>query len=450
MDPYATVDELRAERAQLVRRIESLHDRAAGAPLKGDLAAEWNRTNTELDQLDGAIKQEQVRENRLREIADAGGGGVPATSFPTPEGGAARDRTLRMLESRHRTDGLPDDAAEQLSDLVRSEDPSGMFARQLQAQANPLYESWFRKALTYGNSAPLHMNAEELQARSDMEVLERAVGLGSGVTLPFALDPSIQLTSDGSVSPIRRIARTVRVNTNEWRGVTGVGGSASYDAESQEVSDDSPTLAQPVIDTRRVQYFVPFSIEIDQDWTELRNELGKLLLDARDVLEATKMLSGTGVVEPQGLLVGATAVVTGAATAPTAANVYSTIEALPPRFRPNATWVMGLTAMNKLRQLESGNGARLFPELDAGRLLGKPVEEWSTYAGGTASGATILTVGDFSKYVIVDRVGVQAEIIPHLFGTVANFPTGQRGFYALWRNSGSVIAMQAFRSEKNA
>jgi predicted phage gp36 major capsid-like protein len=48
----------------------------------------------------------------------------------------------------------------------------------------------------------------------------------------------------------------------------------------------------------------------------------------------------------------------------------------------------------------------------------------------------------------VDRVGMSADIIPHLFGTANNFPTGQRGFYSLWRNSATVLAWQAFRSLK--
>ena len=37
------------------------------------------------------------------------------------------------------------------------------------------------------------------------------------------------------------------------------------------------------------------------------------------------------------------------------------------------------------------------------------------------------------------------ELVPHLFGTANNFPTGQRGIFALWRNSSVVLVEQAFR-----
>jgi predicted phage gp36 major capsid-like protein len=37
------------------------------------------------------------------------------------------------------------------------------------------------------------------------------------------------------------------------------------------------------------------------------------------------------------------------------------------------------------------------------------------------------------------------EVIPHLFGATNRFPTGQRGFYAFWRNNANVLSANAFR-----
>jgi predicted phage gp36 major capsid-like protein len=42
------------------------------------------------------------------------------------------------------------------------------------------------------------------------------------------------------------------------------------------------------------------------------------------------------------------------------------------------------------------------------------------------------------------------EVIPHLFDTTNNMPTGQRGLYAYWRNGAGVIAANAFRTLKLA
>ncbi len=60
-------------------------------------------------------------------------------------------------------------------------------------------------------------------------------------------------------------------------------------------------------------------------------------------------------------------------------------------------------------------------------------------------GEKFLIYGDFSRYVIVDRIGLEIELIPHLFG-VNRRPTGQRGLYAFWRNGAKVVDANAFRA----
>ncbi len=44
----------------------------------------------------------------------------------------------------------------------------------------------------------------------------------------------------------------------------------------------------------------------------------------------------------------------------------------------------------------------------------------------TALDSRIL-LGDFSQFVIVDRIGADAEFIPHMFSTSNGRPTGERG-----------------------
>ena len=56
----------------------------------------------------------------------------------------------------------------------------------------------------------------------------------------------------------------------------------------------------------------------------------------------------------------------------------------------------------------------------------------------------ILFVGNWSRYVIVDRVGMSVELIPHLFGD-NNRPTGQRGLYAWMRTGAESVDDNAFR-----
>jgi predicted phage gp36 major capsid-like protein len=57
---------------------------------------------------------------------------------------------------------------------------------------------------------------------------------------------------------------------------------------------------------------------------------------------------------------------------------------------------------------------------------------------GTAA-ATFAVVGDWSNFIIFDRIGTaRLEIVPHLFGSNRR-PTGQRGALFHWRVGSDVF-----------
>ena len=154
------------------------------------------------------------------------------------------------------------------------------------------------------------------------------------------------------------------------------------------------------------------------------DEVSKLLVDARDQLEAEKFTLGVGATsnEPTGIvtaLAGTASVVNSAAANVFAAgDVFKLIEELPPRFRARAVWQGNLSILNAAEQFETANGSKLFPELANGRLLRRQVEENSHLDGSIATGKNVLIVGDHSQFALVDRVGSSTiEVIPHLFGT---------------------------------
>ncbi len=102
-----------------------------------------------------------------------------------------------------------------------------------------------------------------------------------------------------------------------------------------------------------------------------------------------------------------------------------------------------MAIVNKIVQFETAAGARLFPETADGRLLRRPLFENSAMTAVTTTGALFLLYGDLSRFVIVDRIGLEIELIPHLFDTTNNRPTGQRGLYAYWRNGSKLIDASA-------
>ena len=333
------------------------------------------------------------------------------------------------------------EAQEHIEKLLER-DTDGALAQRILHTSSPTYKRAFSKQV-----AGLGLTVEEQRALS----LTTTAG---GFAVPVTLDPTVIPTSNGVVNPIRKIARVETITGNTWQGVSSAGVTAAYGPEAQEATDGAPSLAQPSLNVEKAKAFIPFSIEIGQDWGALQSEMARLLQDAKDQLEATKFVSGLGhgSNEPQGLLVGATAVVTTAiATTLAVGDLYGLEEALPPRFRPGASIVANKKQFNRVRAFDTSGGSSLWVQLGQGlpaALLGYPNYEYSELTNALTSGASIVTIGDFSYYLIADRVGMDIELIPHLFGTANNLPTGQRGLYCYWRNSAVVLAWQAFRTLK--
>ena len=81
-----------------------------------------------------------------------------------------------------------------------------------------------------------------------------------------------------------------------------------------------------------------------------------------------------------------------------------------------------------------------------GSFAGLPAYESSAMVATTTTGSKIVVGGDFERgYVIVDRIGLQIELVPHLFDATTAMPTGQRGLYAYWRVGAEVVNQNALR-----
>jgi HK97 family phage major capsid protein len=370
-----------------------------------------------------------------------------------------RDRAMRAVELAHfpeygMTKERAQDHVARLLDEFDTAD--GELARRILKTGSPQYRSAFRKWMS-----GVPMTNEE----------QRAFSLGTtGIPVTFTLDPTIIPVSSSVVNPLRAISNVEQiVGANEWRGVTAAAITASRALEAAVTTDNTPTLAQPAIVCSRVQAFVPFSVEAEGDWTGMDSALARLFADAKDDEEATAFNTGNGTPpNPFGVFTGATgttALSTGLTV--TAANLYSIEGALAPRFRPRAQWVANRAVYNIIRALDTAGGAQLWlrigellpnnPASDGGqgntglRLLGYPVNELSTAPATIANGVKDILLGDFSMFKIIDRVGMNVELIQNLTqqavaGAGFGFPTGQRGLFAWWRNGSKVLDAVAFRA----
>lgn len=445
--------DVEANRAVLLAEATEVLERTDGDPAD---EARYSEIEAELDRL----ADTKAGLEKVARAATAGSLGFEHGTPGAPDrpaGAATRDHddALRAIE-RHAT-VLNSAAADTLDGLVRAKDPTGIDSRYLAAVADDAYNTAFGKIAADPTTGHLRFSPEEVEAvrrvSASMHERNMAEGVGStgGFAVPFTLDPSVLLTSNGALNPIRQVATVITIGTREWRGVSSAGVTASYDAEAAEVSDDSPTLAQPTIVTAMGRAFVPFSIELGMDWAGIQQELTQLISDARDVLDSTMFYSGTGTDQPAGVRTGlavAQRVQTDVAATFDVDDAYDIKGQLPARFMPNATWAAHPTKWDAIfRFTPSGSATepQALPTRD-GAFIGRPKVEWSAIPTALAAGTTQLLYGDFrAAFRIADRVGMTAELVPHLFGAAARRPTGERGLFVYWRTGSKTIVPEALR-----
>lgn len=418
-----------------------------------DRAAELRRADAERAATLAEIRAAATGEGRFRVVS-----GAPEGRHDPADAPRQRDTALRTLDRAVADDRLAAAGAELVERMMHTgPGPAQTWTRRYAAAAGaPAYERAFGKLIADPDRGHLTWTPEESEAYRQVSAVaseQRAMAVGSGATggymVPLTLDPAILLTSNGSVNPLRELARVVQTTTNTWQGVTSAGVTAEWKAEGDEAADASPTLDDAPIPVHLGDAFVPFSFEVQSDAPNFMGELGKLLTDAADQLTAAAYTTGTGSGQPKGVI---TSLVAAAGTVPliapataetlAAADVFAVQNALPPRFQPNAAWCANLAIINALRQFETSNGALKFPELAEGRLLGRGMYENSNMDGSINPTATEtnypLIYGDFAAgMVVVDRIGSTLELVPHLVGANGR-PTGQRGAL-LWFRTGSDV-----------
>lgn len=472
MDIERMEPELRVSRlGEIKSRQAELNTEYAGAAFPDEIRAEWDSLKAEKAKHESVLAELERRNAELAQAAET------RTQYPVNED-FSNIRQINKPSTRdiYDVDGIRnrarsnDEERQMLSDnakraielssftsmadrsvgqahaekVLSRDDEQGTVARLILSTGSPTYDRAFVKALK-----------DQPRTNEEQTLLHRAAsltGASGGFAVPFDLDPTIIPTSNGVVNPVRQLARVVQTTVDTWRGVASGAVTASYKAEAAEMNDDAPTLTQPEISTERADSFIPFSYEIGMDWPGFRGEMATLIQDAKDTLEAGKFLTGTGTLEPFGLLTGVTNTVNAAAGADTFTldNVISLTTALPARHRPNAAFLGNLAILQRIRTTDvSTKGGGVWQDsLQAdvpARLLGRPIYEASEMPGDATTGNKFLVYGNFNRYVIVDRLGMTVELVPQLFG-VNRRPTGQRGIVAYWRNGAKVVDANAFRA----
>jgi HK97 family phage major capsid protein/HK97 family phage prohead protease len=382
-----------------------------------DLDAVWSRSRSPEQ------RHQVLRDNAMRSVEQA--------VFPHPA----------MSGSR------PDEARAQIANLLDYRDTrDGELAQRVLATGSPVYRRYFNKLIAGQNLTP-----EE--SRAAMAVGVSATG---GAAVPYYFDPTIvPIGAYTSVNPYRAACRVEQiVGSNVWQAVASGAVSAVRALEAAVAVEAAPTFEAPSITVKRVQTLITYSIEMEQDRADLASEMARLIQEGKDTEEENSFTIGNGsdpapygLMAPHASVNGFWTVVHTAGAGCAIGDLYVVESTVLLRHRMNAAWFMSRAAIRAMQALEIDSGqlfggqyyARTgYPDLTPSgntglRLLNYPIWEVPSGPYSAAADIVIAAFGDPKQYVIVDRVGMNVEVIPHIFtGAV---PTGQRALYAMWRNS---------------
>ncbi len=457
---------MRDRLAEIDAEFRSIHTAAGDAALDAEGQARWDALDTEAAEIRGNIERAEADEARAARIAESrarwGSVQVAASkrdAFDLSDMRGASgdmwvDRARQAFDPSFGKRGASEAAAEVLRKVElfaeREGDDAGELARYALVHGSDAYRSAFRnwiKAAAKGN-APVLTAAEAEAVRASMSL----TSANGGYALPTLLDPTLIQTGAMTKNPIRRLARVEQGTQDKWNGVT-VGNVTTYwKAEGSAFTDGSPTTGGVSIDAAMLTAYVTGSYEIFQD-SSLLGQLPGLIGQAIDMAEGVAFVSGSGSNAPKGIItaisatVASTVTVTtrGSFTSASAADTLALFNALPARYEDDSTWLMNKSTYLTIAQQAIGTtGTRIIDMTNKDVILDLPVQRASSVTADTTSGNIISVLGDFSQFIVYDRLGVNVEFIQNVVDG-SGLPTGQRGLVAYKRVGSDVSDVNAFR-----
>jgi HK97 family phage major capsid protein len=488
LDKLRSVDELVTLKESLKREIVDLDTEFGVTPMPPDIGAQF-ASKKELHA--EIVRRLEERANRAKIVASVAGDdnhverAAPAMivrkteadiyDIAAIESGSKsvedrsqryRDNAMRSVETTVVPYGDELGAKHHMARLLDySDSPDKEIARRVLLTGNPAYKRAFNKYLKDGNANGF--SPEEQRAAALAVTGTTTTG---GYAVPYLFDPTfIAIGAHTSVNPYRAACRVETIaGGNNWRAVTATAITAKWDAEAAASVEGGPTIGQPTFTVQRADAFVTASIEALQDRPDLSGELGKLFQEGKDTLEENSFTLGVGTtVYPQGMfLSGAFTVQSTATNDVTAIADLQLLEAALPlrhRMAPGAAMFMSRSTQRQLEALDTTGyyfkrPGQFFamgkaepqnsPTGNTGtQCLGYPIWEVpSAVSTLTTDAAVIVVFGDPKNYVIVDRIGMNVEVIQNMLnGATPSFPTGQRGIYAYWRATARALNVDGMR-----
>ena len=474
--------EIEAGIAYVADCLTDIHERAGDGPLSEADQAAFDAGLAFINEAREKQAAVEARDAQVRALAREAAS-RPAAQEPTAEP-ALRDKSVNVnvrTSDPFDLDSVPargekrsaelraraiDIAGERVPGFV-SDEARGEAVRKAEMTSSRHYDADAVREHIIATSRPEYLRAFSDYLRdpaagvpSELRTAMSLTAANGGVLVPQFLDPTIVLTSAGTQNDVRKIAGQASITVDQWDGVTSAGVTAEWLGEGSEAADASPSFVAPTISTHKAAAYVFGSYEVLAD--SGFDEIGVLIADGFDTLEAAAFINGTGSSQPYGLvtqLSGTGPVVAGSSGAAgaadlVAADIYALSENLSPRWRTNASFLGSHGFWNDVRQLGTSDTYHAFWTSFGGgtpsELIGYPVYHASDMDATIVSGSNdyVCILGDFKAgYKIVDRVGTSIAYNPLVVGSNQR-PTGQAGWFAFKRCGADVITSNAFKTLK--
>lgn len=319
------------------------------------------------------------------------------------------------------------------------------------APKNAAYTKAFDRFFREGDEGELRAAIKSAPKAADMSSGTPAEG---GYFAPVEWDRTV-VDALKIVSPMRSIAKVQSISTNSFTKVyndraTASGWVGEKDARAKTAS---PGLDSETFECGEI-YANPAATQriLDDGLINVESWLSGEVQTEFAYQEGVAFVTGNGTNKPRGLMnytgtdshpFGPIAEVsTGDASKVTADGLIDLVYDLPSERTGNARFVMNRKTQGAVRKLkESTTGNYIWqPGLQSGQpatLLGFPITELAAMAD-IASNAVPIIFGDFSGYLILDRIGIRVLRDPF-----TNKPFVQ--FYTTKRVGGGVVDTTLFR-----
>lgn len=281
------------------------------------------------------------------------------------------------------------------------------------------------------------------EANLQLKDIQTTVPSDGGYAVPEVIAAQIEAKLK-DISPMRQRATVRSISTSDYKELVDVkGATGGWVGETGTRNPtETPSLAQ-VTPTLGTVYAYPSATEesLQDMFFDVQSWLVSSVVETFAELEGNAFISGDGTNKPTGVLTGTPVAIgdddsparafgtleyvpTGAAgafangpgdsPAGTGQDVFlSTVYKLKAGYRSAARWAMNKSVLEEVRKMKDVDGNYLWaPGLQAGEpssLVGYPVTEDEGMPAIAANSFSI-GFGDWSGYLVVDRVGVSMTV----------------------------------------